>query len=229
MRLADRNKFPPGGFRYYVPQTNWSITPWVSFDTAVSEIVAHRRANPYVASQNGWSLDTATVADELDSWNAAVCKQMGWNQFITSGGGPSPDPKTMSSRSLPQSVASAAGKLSAGIATIAEWRIDGVLVAQDLAETRAKTCSTCAKNGSGDLTSWFTVPAANIIKAELERRNDLKIHTTLDPMLGVCESCACPIRLKVHCPLEIINAKMSGDVRSALDPGCWILAESQSK
>lgn len=228
MRLLDRNKFPPGGFRYYVAQTNWSITPWASFDSAVAEIVAHRRANPYIASQNGWSLDPATVANELDAWNAAVCQQMGWNAFITEGGATTVNPKTMSSQSLPPSGASAAGKLSSGIATIAEWEISGgVLVSQDLAESRAKTCSTCVKNQSGDLTSWFTIPAANLIKAQLEKRNSLKIYTTSDPLLGVCEACACPIRLKVHCPLDIISAKMSPDVRDQLDPGCWILSESK--
>ena len=70
MRLRDRAKHPPGGYRYTVAQTNWSISPWISFDAAVQQIIAHRRANPYQAQVNGWSLDPQTVADELDAFNA---------------------------------------------------------------------------------------------------------------------------------------------------------------
>jgi len=103
MRLRDRSHFPPGGFRFQVPQTNWSISPWVSFDAAIAQIIAHRKANPYQSQVNDWSLDPAVVASELDAFNAAVCQQMGWMDFITEGG-PDPPPKPGPLSQLSQSV-----------------------------------------------------------------------------------------------------------------------------
>lgn len=223
MRLKDRNRFPPGGYRYYAPQTNFSITPWVSFDAAVKQIIAHRQANPHQSQVNGWANDYETVANELDAFNSAVCKQMGWNDYIWEGGGELPGPKSNLLSQLRQNVR----HVAAGVETIREWDIEGgTLVPQELAEQRALTCTRCAKNGPGDLTAWFTEPAAALIKRQLEARNQRKIFTAHDPELGICTACACPLKLKVHCPIEIINAKMNPDDRKELWEGCWILAES---
>lgn len=101
------------------------------------------------------------------------------------------------------------------------------MVDQALAESRATVCAGCPKNGKGDLTSWFTVPAAKLIQVQLEAKNKRKLETKSDEALGVCEACSCPLKLKVFCPLDIINSKMSPTVRTELHPGCWILSESQ--
>ncbi len=229
MRLVDRVKPPPGGYRYYVAQTNWSITPWVSFDVAVAEIVRHRLGNPYISSQNGWSTDPAVVADELDAFNTAVCQQMGWNAYITEGGLPTAIPKARRSVSSSlQNLARAAGNLVSGVQTIAEWEIaGGHLVEQLLADQRATICSDCPRNVPGDLSSWFTQKAADLIRSQLESRNRMNIETASDDKLGICEACACPLKLKVHTPLDIILSKMSAESKAALDPRCWILKEPQ--
>lgn len=221
MRLKDRNKFPPGGFRYYAPQTNFSIQPWVSFDVAVQQIVAHRKANPHQCAVNGWSTDPATVARELDEYNVKVCQSMNWDQFITEGGFEDiQNPKTNLLSQLRKSVR----RVVAGVETIKEWDIEGgTLVPQDEAERRARICVTCEKNAPGDLTSWFTEPAAQLIKRKLEARNNLKIYTSHDDQLGVCTACACPLKLKCHTPLEVINAKMPAEDRAQLWEHCWIL------
>jgi len=223
MRLKDRNKFPPGGFRYYAPQTNFSIQPWVSFDVAVQQIIAHRQANPYQSQVNGWSTDPAIVAKELDEYNVKVCQSMNWDQYLTDGSFED-IPKAQSLLSqLRQSV----GRVAGGVETIKEWEISGgALVPQELAESRAKVCVSCPKNALGDLTSWFTVPAAELIRKQLEARNQAKIYTASDPLLGVCEACACPLKLKVHCPMDVINAKMQVADRQALWESCWIRLES---
>lgn len=235
MRLKDRARFPPGGFRFYVAETKWSISPWISFDAAVAQIIQHRMGNPYLTQKNGWSTDAFVVAEELDQFNAAVCQQMKWMDYITEGGAQAmPSPKAMNQLSpFSQSAANAVGRLSAGVQTIREWEIaGGNLVSNELAEQRAATCAKrvggkCSKNVGGDLTSWFTKPAAELIRLQLESRNNMKIHTTLDPLLGVCEACACPLKLKVHCPIDIITSKMRPEDRAALDSGCWILSESK--
>lgn len=224
MRLKDRNKFPPGGFRYYTAATNFSIQPWVSFDVAVAQIVAHRKANPYQSSVNGWSTDTGTVANELDAYNTMVCQQMNWNDYITDGSFEDL-PKVQSRQSLsPRNAA----RVAEGIKTILEWEVTGgKLVEAAQANARAKVCSTCPKNMAGDLSSFFTEAAAKLIQLQLEAKNNLKLHTDYDPLLGLCDACGCVCKLKVWCPADIILSKMKLDTKERLDPGCWILDEER--
>ncbi len=227
MRLADRGKHPPGGFRYYVPQTNWSITPWVAFDVAVAEIINHRLGNPYISSQNGWSTDPAVVAGELDAFNTAVCQQMRWNAYITEGTPtdppPPPPPFTIPrSPSLAKSAAAAVG----GIKTIVQWEISGGKVVEPLlADKRAQICADCPKNVQGGLLDFFTEAAASLIKRQLESRNQMKLSTPSDDRLGICEACGCVNKLSVFCPLEIKVSHLSEQVKAQLDPKCWCLNE----
>jgi len=85
MRLRDRNRFPPGGYRFRQAETNWSPTTWISFDATVAEIIAHRQGNAWLANRNGWSTDPAQVAAELDAFNTKVCQEMNWTDYITAG------------------------------------------------------------------------------------------------------------------------------------------------
>lgn len=57
MQPLDRNATPPGGWKFYQPETQWTMpTPLSqSWKTAVERIVQHRKANPALAN-------TATVA-----------------------------------------------------------------------------------------------------------------------------------------------------------------------
>ena len=222
MRLRDRNKFPPGGFRYYAPQTNFSITPWVSFDVAVQQIIAHRRANPYQCQVNNWSLDPMIVADELDAFNTNVCKQMNWDAYITEGGPETGDPKAQSHQSL----SSRAAQLAAGIKTIAAWELGGGnVVKREVANARAKICAACVKNEQGDLSTFFTEQAARLIRLQLETKNNMKLHTDFDPLLGLCSACGCVCKLKVWAPLDIIRKEMKPEVKAALAGNCWVLTE----
>jgi hypothetical protein len=52
----------PGGLRFLQAETNFSITPWSSFESAVGQIITHRLGNRYLMEKNGWSVDPATVA-----------------------------------------------------------------------------------------------------------------------------------------------------------------------
>jgi len=48
----DRNVFPPGGWKFYQPETGWSVpSPMsTSFNEAAALIASHRRANPALAA-----------------------------------------------------------------------------------------------------------------------------------------------------------------------------------
>ena len=182
-----------------------------------------RQANPLITKNHNLPTDPTTVAEELDFYNAMICAEMNWDQYIYEGGAADePPPKS----SLLSQLLQSGGRVAAGVNTIKEWEIaGGNLVPQELAEKRAKVCVACPKNESGDLTSWFTLPAAHLILAQLESRNRMKIWTSSDPLLGVCTACACPLKLKVHCPIDIINDKMRPEDRAQLHPDCWIPKE----
>ena len=85
MRLKDRSKQIPGGFRFYQPETKFFPTPWSSFESCVSQIIAHRQGNAWLVDRNGWSIDPAQVSAELDAFNTKLCAEMNWTDYITAG------------------------------------------------------------------------------------------------------------------------------------------------
>jgi hypothetical protein len=219
MRLKSRTRFPPGGFRAYFPQTNFSIQPWVSFDTAVEQIRQHRLANPHQSQVNNWSTDPAVIAAELDAWNTNVCVQMGWMDYVTEGEPEALPPKALS----PQWSSRQSGRLAAGIKTIARWEIaGGQVVSRELANARAKVCSTCIKNELGDLSTFFTEAAAHLIAAQLGTKNNMKLTTDFDPLLGICQACGCVNKLKIWAPIDIIRSEMKDEIKAALAEQCWV-------
>lgn len=92
--------------------------------------------------------------------------------------------------------------------------------------SRAGTCVSCPKNGSGPLTEWFTEPAAAVIKKAIEKRTGYKMQTLYDAALGVCEACHCVMVLKVHEPIDLVLKGLKPEAKAKLWGNCWILKES---
>lgn len=231
-RLKSRNAFPPGGFSFYEPTTQWSSTPWASFDTIVQEIIAHRQGNPALKAM---ATDYGTVAEQLDAFNSAKCEAMGWSAFLMDGGPSAPftnSPPPPIDPSRLSAVAAEARAIWQGVRTLNDWIDSGEpAVPAELSAHRAEVCSTCPKNGKGDLASLFTKPAADAIRKQLEKVEGRKLSTPFDDKLNVCQTCWCPLRLKVHTPIVSINEHMSDEIRNALKAvvnpsgGCWIPKE----
>lgn len=233
MPLRSRNLQIPGGLRYIQPDTNWRSTPWASFDQIVSEVIAHRQSNPHLTNTNGWSVDRRIVENEVDEFNSRLCLAMGWISFLQEGAvaGPQSGPFL---QGHPRTLLNSARNVAVGSQIIVEWIQSGaeaVPIAQ--ATKRASICAgvmedgsdRCPKNVSHDLTSIFTIPVSNAIRSELKRRKDMNLETPHDEKLGVCSACSCPMKLKVHVPLNSFLHKMAGDAVADLDPRCWILRE----
>lgn len=55
MKPLDRNTTPPGGWRFYQPETGWSMPNPLSqsWATAVEAIMQHRKANPALEATAG--------------------------------------------------------------------------------------------------------------------------------------------------------------------------------
>ena len=114
-------------------------------------------------------------------------------------------------------------QLAAGAAILADWLGDGApLVDSETANTRAVICATCPQNGRGDLYRWFTVFASETIRKQISAFQDRKLTTPSDEKLGICYACLCPLKLKVHVPVESIKNHLSETARAKLDPRCWI-------
>ena len=231
-RLKSRQRFIPNGFKFYQPETKWKAPNNASFEVIVSALIAHRHGQPFLAKKHKWHLDRIDVADEVDEFNAMLCERMGWLEYVQAPTGTAPPPKfpapSPSDQSKLAAVAGRVKKIWSGVRTLNDWIDSGEPgVPHEQAEKRAGACASCNKNTPGDFTSWFTAPAAEAIKRQIEKAQALKLSTSKDNIINVCSVCLCPLKLKVHTPLKFINAHMSNDVLSDLEkvPGCWICAE----
>lgn len=223
-RVKNRNMAPVNGWQYHQPQTGWDLAKnapgavW-DFGGARDAIIAHRKANP----RFGLSTDLKTVEDQLDETNALRMLSIpGADIYVQVD--PSIPPKSAPQhQSGLQSVAGAVRNVAAGASVLVSWINSGAeAVPQELANKRAEVCATCPMNDSGDWTRLFTVPAQNAIRFSLSQRKDWNLSTPLDDRLHVCSACQCPLRLKIHMPLDKILAGMPKQSYAALAEFCWI-------
>jgi len=73
--------------------------------------------------------------------------------------------------------------------------------------------------------AFFTKPASEFIRRQIEERHNLKLETSKDDQLGVCGACDCPLKLKMHPPIKVIRDHIGKDAIARLDPRCWIPKE----
>ena len=231
-RLKSRQKFIPNGFVFYQPETKWRSPANASFEIVVQSLMAHRNAQPFLAKKHGWKLEHDEVADEVDAFNARICEQMGWMDYVQAPLGAAPPPKfpapSPSDASKLAAVAGHVKKIWAGVRTLTDWIDSGEpAVPTDQSSARAAVCAICPKNTPGDFTTWFTKPAAEAIRRQIQKVEHRNLSTPYDDKINVCEVCLCPLKLKVHTPLSHINAHLTEDVLHDLEraPNCWIVSE----
>lgn len=231
-RLKSRQKFIPNGFQFYIPQLKWSPPPYSSFEVICRSVEALIAANPTLAAQHKWPTNILGIADWVDTYNATLCLRMGWTDYVEPDAGPSA-PKSLaphqqeSLRNLAVAAARAR-ELVAGAKTLTEWIDSGEPpVAEELSTHRAIVCSKCPKNEPGDWTKWFTVPASELIKRQVEKASARKLTTPRDDQLNLCTACHCPLKLKVHVPIGWIAKRLTEPQKAGLREGkdCWIISE----
>jgi len=220
-----RNSFPPGGFQFYQSQSKWSAPnpKGNTFDRQVAEIIEHRKRNPAMLIQHKLSIDPAVVGNELESFNRARLGIPAIRPALEQ----IPPPESSPLLSVPvRDAISAVKKIAAGAALLMEWEESGLPPEPaPVSEARAAVCAVCPKNEKGkSLTELFTVPAANRIQEKLKRLHEMDLKTSKDAELNVCQACLCPLKLKVHTPMSLIQKRLKPEQRAELDPKCWILA-----
>lgn len=230
LRLKSRQSFIPNGFVFYLPEVKWKAPRMASFDTIVSELMRVIKANPAAAAKHKWPTDRRAVEDWVDTYNASVCAKMGWGDYIltdTSGSVPKSSAPSQSLKSL-AAAAAKAKELVSGAKTLMEWDESGdPPVDRDLATARASVCVQCPKNEKGDWTQWFTVPAAELIKRRVQKAQERSLSTIHDEKLHLCSACYCPLRLKVHVPIDYVRKRLSEAqlARMRQAPNCWVVKE----
>lgn len=237
MPLKSRRTFPPGGFYYFQPQTQFQTTPGLTFDQAVAELIKHRLANP----RFNLPTDTETVANELDEF---TCVRIAQNpNYCTGTPGtvlPFPQPPKSSFRQDLGGVVAGAAKYvqntMAGIALYAEWFGSSRPVAKEEAERRASICLSpdfkwmkdgkemtgCPRHVQGNIAQRFNAEAADEIMKIMGILKDMNLKTPHDDKLGICDACDCPMKAKVWSPVYLILKHLRPEAKARLWEKCWI-------
>lgn len=222
-KLKSRQHFPPGGFAWYEPATNWNAPNHQSFDATVQAIIAHRHGNP----RHNLSTNQAQVEWELENYTVKRLQSMkGAQSFLIDGAVVGTPPINFPVPPPAGGVVAGAKRVAAGVGVLLDWLGDGATpVPSELSESRASVCAVCPQNKPGGLLAFFTEKAAEQIRKQLEIRKDLRLKTSQDDKLNVCAVCYCQLHLKVHVPIQHIKKHTSNEVASNLPSNCWIPKE----
>lgn len=221
LRLIDRNRQIPFGYKFKLPEANWEAAPQSSFDSIVNSAMAVAKGNPYIAKQSQWPTTREDWENKVDFYNASLCKAHGWTGFYieTGGGDGGPIPNSRSPLQF-------AERAVAGVSVLAEmFGKDGPIKDKALANKRAETCLGCPKHDKGDWTRYFTKPAQALIVKTLGMVKDLDLHTEHDGELQICTACGCPMKGKVWARTDHILKHIPAEDKAALWENCWITNE----
>jgi|ERR1035437_4861046 hypothetical protein len=228
LRLKDRQRQIPGGYRFYLPELKWSAPGnFPSFTVVCSALNQVIRANPYLAQKHHWPVDEHGIESWVDLYNATVCSRMGWADYVLEDVGgtlPKSSPPPHNLESLRAAVV-ASKKLVAGAKTLIDWLDSGAPpVDRDEATRRASICVRCPHNNQDSFGKWFTVPISEVIKRQVQKLAERSLSTVHDEKLNLCDICMCPLKLKVWTPQEWIVDHLSPEVLSQLSnvPECWV-------
>ena len=156
-RLNNRQMQIPNGLTFYVPEMNWRPRAYSSFDGIVDALYHLVLSNPGL--QGKYPVDRNQLTDMVDEFNANICAQMGWEQYIAKPGAGAPIPKAdpQHQQILLQSLRNAAAKakeLVAGAKSLKEWVDSGEAAVP--AEQSASRAAIHLSNSSWLTT--FTIP-----------------------------------------------------------------------
>jgi len=105
------------------------------------------------------------------------------------------------------------GEIATFMKTVAKWAKNGSVVPRKESERRAAICVSCPLN----VEEVGCQPCFRLADKVKNLIGDA--HTSLDDQLHGCYACGCNLRVKVHCPSEVI----AGTKQNHLLPDfCWM-------
>lgn len=203
--------------------------PYSSFDTIVQDLMRQVRSNILISRKYNYPTDRHKIEDWVDSYQADLCEKAGWLDYIDVGGdyptGGTAPPKWIPAASL----AKYGAKLVAGAASLLSWLGEGMTpVPSEKAQSRSVVCASCPKNRRAGLQDVFVRSTSEMIRRQIEFAHDVGLKTSNDGAIGICDACACPLRLMVHVPIQNKLSHLDKETYDSLDEKCWVRAEKEA-
>lgn len=118
---------------------------------------------------------------------------------------------------------------ASGLALLHDWLgAGGVPVLASTAEARAQVCLWCPENRAPKWWETAKDKVAEVIRGQLEIKNQMRLELAGEDGLGMCRACGCCLKLKPWVPMQHIIAHTDAKTMAKFDPGCWILKEIQA-
>ena len=190
-----------------------------TFDGTVTKMLEVRRKNPAMCLRHKIGMDRASCERDLENFTRL---RLGIPM-------PTPPAPTTAIGGFSSPILSNImdiKKLAIGAGLLMEWDASGAgKVPQEEANDRAKICVDCPLNSVANYEHWLKIPVAGSLTSRIERLKSLKLITSHDAKLGLCDAISCPNPYLVHAPRPILDKRIGPKVRLSLDSKCWILRE----
>lgn len=205
--LYNRHVAPPGGYRYFVPETKVMLKTGGGFTDLLKEIGANYKANGM-----GVPVDIEELVEDY------ICSELpgGW---CTEGGF-----EVTGEYSDDGSTALDFSRMVDGTITLARWMLGGKkLVSLELAEARGAVCVGCRFNQPAQgCTSCNRGVVDRAVEAVVGGA-----RTSQWDQLHACGVCGCGLRSLVHIPIDILNKGMSEAKKAKFPDWCWKKTEKE--
>jgi hypothetical protein len=237
MPLKNRNNLTPGGWLYEQKETGFKLRSMSPLMEAAKELAEHRQAN---------KLTRPTIGEAADDIDAATCNRLGYDPawcFSADTQKKIPNLANLFQaaashvRGAVQRAGESFSKLDTGRAILNAWVGEGLLpVDTALAQARADICTgriggnPCRWNEKGAGLEAVTKPIAQAIKAQMEKKHEMKAVVVGEENLFTCSGCWCDLNLKPWTPLKTIldrTPKAMLDKFASEVPHCWIIQEQK--
>lgn len=186
--LRQKNKTPPGGWRYTDPDTGFFFNERYS---TLSELTG--RVKQYRLFNNLLPIPNLSLV--IEDW---LCCQERMEVHCR-------DVKIVS-RTLKQYLKGAEASAKMMLAG------EQAYVSQQIADARAEVCAGCRHNKKNDKHSRLERYTDKYVQSMVGDRK-----TSLDDKLFTCEICSCPLRPKVHVSQKIIQEALTRKERKILN------------
>lgn len=236
MPLITRNTLPAGGWCFdqkddsgKIVKSNWTHRHSPFSDFAM-EVLRMREANKYAR---------ATLPQVMDEVDEFQCQRLGYDpQWVKKKPVTFQPTRLFSPQHLRETVQAAASRITNlvdGAHILTRWFGDGARpVDGAVAQRRADVCLAVESGARCKFNTEGITPVeriAEIIKAQVEKKNDLKLEVKGEENLHTCQLCWCHLPTKIWTPIEHI---ISGTPPPMIEkfkreqPKCWILSEIEN-
>lgn len=201
------NEVPPGGFKYFCPHNG----KWSQQFNSVREMMAHLRK---FYADNGWK-DAPEEEQVLDQ----LCRLLELNGSGECCTGATANPTVKEGR-----IAVTFNAIAQGTKVYADWIKSTQKVSLVEAERRAAICAVCPWNvKSNECSSCRGLSRFAQMVGDVAKFLGGLPNTSQDAKLHTCAPCLCAVKVKVHCPKDIILDNITEEQKGKLWSKCWIL------